>query len=257
MIQLDHPRVHKYYEIIKQLESKTQFQVLRFWNRRWEYPFILSICDNFNLEGNVLDAGAGKSLMPHLLSNEKRRIIALDIDDGSFYPMYSLNSWYQNINNLTDSRINFVHGDLMKTDFSNDYFDFVYSLSVLEHLSDPLSGLIELWRILKPGGVIAITIDLSLDNSRGMYNQDYNDIKTFFTNNAIPLYPEIISSKHEMFTTDWFKKNEPEGLPWVLKKRGKKARIKNFFTGKWNSLSHSYRHFSSLLLVGLAYRKPM
>ena len=256
LMQLKQTKVLNYLERISKIERQSQFRVLKYWNRRWEYPFILSIGDTFNPKGYVLDAGAGQSLMPFLLQNKERNIIALDIDDGSFYPEDSLRTWYLQMNNSLDSKIKFVNGNLEWTNFINSYFDFIYSISVLEHLSDPVSGLMELWRILKPGGIIALTIDISLDDSRGMYSKDFNMIKSFLSENAVPLYPEAYKITADMITTDWYKKNEPECLPWGINYRGIKARIRNLFSGRWDSLGHTSCYFASLLVTGLAYLKP-
>lgn len=254
--QLEQAKVREFQKKISVLEDKTQFHVLKYWNRRWEYPFILSICDAFNPKGFILDAGAGQSLMPFLLHDKDRIITALDIDDGSFYPKNSLDAWYQKMNNTLDLKIDFCNGNLSATNFKNSRFDFIYSISVLEHLTEPFSGLYELWRILKPGGIIAITIDVSIDDSRGMHINDFEVIRSFLSKNGIPLYPEVFTTSEEMITTDWFKKNEMDGLPWRRKKRGLRPRIKNLLSGHWDSLSNDITYFSSLLVVGLVYRKP-
>lgn len=36
--------------------------------------------------------------------------------------------------------------------FENDVFEYAYSISVLEHVSDPAAVVSEIWRVLKPGG---------------------------------------------------------------------------------------------------------
>ncbi|MBU0580168.1 MAG: class I SAM-dependent methyltransferase [Candidatus Margulisbacteria bacterium] len=51
-----------------------------------------------------------------------------------------------------DPSSNFFVADVCHTLFPNNYFDFVYSLEVLEHILDPSSMLKEIKRILKPGG---------------------------------------------------------------------------------------------------------
>jgi ubiquinone/menaquinone biosynthesis C-methylase UbiE len=255
-VQLKQQKIINYLERISKLEEHSQFQVLKFWNRRWEYPFILEVNNMIDLSGEVLDAGAGQSLMPFLLMNKKNNITAIDTDDGSFYPTGSIEKWYQKMNELFNSNVIFVNGNLTTMNFQNGHFDFVYSLSVLEHLSDPLTGLKELWRILKPGGYIAITIDVSLDDTRGMFKKDYYEIKTFLKENGIPLFPESLESTGDMITTNWFKENEPEALPWRIQRKSMKKIIKELFSGRWNFSIQTERYFASLLVVGLAYRKP-
>ena len=48
-----------------------------------------------------------------------------------------------------------VHmGDLMSAKFPSGHFDVVTAFDVLEHLADPLSALREIFRIVRPGGVL-------------------------------------------------------------------------------------------------------
>lgn len=48
----------------------------------------------------------------------------------------------------------FVQGDASKTDFDDDTFDYVMSISVFEHLQDPIAVMNEITRTLKPGGTV-------------------------------------------------------------------------------------------------------
>ena len=45
------------------------------------------------------------------------------------------------------------------TPFANAFFDVVVMWDVIEHLMDPIKGLKEVHRILKPGGFLAISTD--------------------------------------------------------------------------------------------------
>ncbi len=56
-----------------------------------------------------------------------------------------------------------VPADLVRVDvntlpFADEAFDKILLSEVLEHLADDTAGLRELWRVLKPGGVIAISV---------------------------------------------------------------------------------------------------
>jgi len=42
-------------------------------------------------------------------------------------------------------------------EFPDDAFDFVYSMSVLYHLENPKNGLSEIWRVLKPAGILVLS----------------------------------------------------------------------------------------------------
>lgn len=53
---------------------------------------------------------------------------------------------------------NLVEGHIERTPFSDEYFDVVVCMDVLEHLVDDQKGLSEIARVLKPGGVCIVTV---------------------------------------------------------------------------------------------------
>ena len=55
-------------------------------------------------------------------------------------------------NRLKSPRPNYIAGDMLRLPFANDAFDCVTCGWVLEHLPDPKPGLLEIGRVLKPGG---------------------------------------------------------------------------------------------------------
>ena len=50
----------------------------------------------------------------------------------------------------------FKQTDIFNLSFKDNYFDHVFVCFVLEHISNPLRALIELKRVLKPGGTIMV-----------------------------------------------------------------------------------------------------
>jgi SAM-dependent methyltransferase len=59
---------------------------------------------------------------------------------------------------LRDSDISLVNGSLYTLPFPDDTFDKIILSEVLEHLADDLRALREVVRVLKPGGLVAITV---------------------------------------------------------------------------------------------------
>ncbi len=57
-----------------------------------------------------------------------------------------------------DNRIAIVEGSIYELPFKNNSFDLIICSEVLEHLENDMSGLVELNRVLKPGGKIIITV---------------------------------------------------------------------------------------------------
>jgi SAM-dependent methyltransferase len=51
-------------------------------------------------------------------------------------------------------KLNLLQGDAKNIPLPNEYFDFIYSIDVFEHLDDPEPVLNEIIRLLRPGGVM-------------------------------------------------------------------------------------------------------
>jgi SAM-dependent methyltransferase len=52
--------------------------------------------------------------------------------------------------------------------FEDDSFDTVIAMHMLYHLPDPAAGIAEMFRVLKPGGSLAVTTN-GVGNMRGLY----------------------------------------------------------------------------------------
>jgi SAM-dependent methyltransferase len=61
-----------------------------------------------------------------------------------------------NVGHLPD--ITLARGNIYALPFPDAYFDGVILSEILEHLDDDIAGLREVWRVLRPGGVAAITV---------------------------------------------------------------------------------------------------
>jgi SAM-dependent methyltransferase len=57
----------------------------------------------------------------------------------------------------TSGAFRYKRGSIDRIEFSDETFDFVYSLSVLYYLPQPRNGLSEMWRVLKPGGILVLS----------------------------------------------------------------------------------------------------
>ena len=103
----------------------------------------------FNNESVFLDAGCGdgKFLM------ELKSMIGEKLKyEGCDYSEYRCEQARQNTRSIIH-QINFES----QTDLPNSYFECVYSGEVLEHLYNPDNMIVEINRILKPGGKLILT----------------------------------------------------------------------------------------------------
>ena len=116
-----------------------------------------AFAEDFLAVGNVgtdcLDLGTGTALIPIEICqrNSDIRVLALDAS----IPMLELARYRLELANMTE-RIQLHFGNVHQLAFEADYFDSVVSNSVLHHLPEPSTMLVEAWRVLRPGGLLFI-----------------------------------------------------------------------------------------------------
>lgn len=132
---------------------------LHQWSRQWEYHYVINRIKSQDSTARIVDLGAGISFLPYYLKKTFgfKNIFAVDYDKG-------LVELYKKVNRKIGCRIDFRYGDMRNlTGFKRSSVDFVYSVSVLEHTSDYEKILKQIYDILKPGGKLCFTFDISLD----------------------------------------------------------------------------------------------
>ena len=95
----------------------------------------------------VLDVGAGSGRSTALLlaASRPRRVVGVDLSAGMLARARR---------RLGDPRVELVRADATRLPFPDDTFDMVTSLWMQETLPDPLAGLRECLRVLRPGGTV-------------------------------------------------------------------------------------------------------
>jgi len=141
------------------------------WSRWWEWSWAILNSDlRHNLK--VLDVGCGGS--PLLVYCVRRNIKCFGIDKGTDHMNAGIwDGLKSKLEDICGFRWNwgFYHlgpsitvkkENLAKMSFEDNFFDRVFCISVIEHLSceERSKGLPEIVRVLKPGGKIIITMDL-------------------------------------------------------------------------------------------------
>jgi 2-polyprenyl-3-methyl-5-hydroxy-6-metoxy-1,4-benzoquinol methylase len=93
----------------------------------------------------VLDAGCGTGRGSHRLSDRGARVIALDIG-------FNLVGC-----TLRRCRCRATVGSVLSLPFTDNTFDVVFSTEVVEHTPSPLDTVLEMYRVLKPGGHLVLS----------------------------------------------------------------------------------------------------
>jgi SAM-dependent methyltransferase/uncharacterized protein YbaR (Trm112 family) len=139
-----------------QIDNQTRATVNRFgyeWSKFSEYncdnflEFIAPLPSGFFENKLGLDAGCGAGRHAGRASLLGAEMIAIDISPA-------VDSAYQN--NLNNDSVHIIQTDIYHLPFRTELFDFIYSLGVLHHLSNPENGYRTLIPHLKTHGAIFI-----------------------------------------------------------------------------------------------------
>jgi len=97
-------------------------------------------------EDKILDVGCGVGYFSKLLSEYGANVSGIDINPDSV--------------NICKSYVgpNFYVGNASRLDFDDNSFDKILCSEVLEHLKDDKGALDEIYRILKPNGILVLTV---------------------------------------------------------------------------------------------------
>jgi SAM-dependent methyltransferase len=201
----------------------------RLWSRRWEYPFVTQRViqfaqheqrsQNTGAPFRLLDAGSGVTFFPYYIRKEVPRSEITCFDsNNTYHPMFAAVN-----NTMGESRVKFVEGMLQKLPFEADSFDAVCCISVLEHTGDYGAILDEFARVLRPGGLLVITFDLSLDGKFELPKQRAAELlsdlsKKFVVSNDVDPHTELNRmddpARERILTTDYVRETQPDLLPW-------------------------------------------
>lgn len=99
----------------------------------------------------ILDCACGRGFYLNMFRYVSAcRLVGLELDAAI------IQKAQQNVGHLPD--VTLTRGTIYTLPFPDAYFDGVILSEILEHIDDDVRGLREVWRVLKPGGVVAITV---------------------------------------------------------------------------------------------------
>lgn len=192
------------------------------WSRRWEYPFevqkVVAYCEaNRDRPLKMLDGGSGVTYVPYLLVDRFPNLEVICCDTNTSYaPMF------ETINKTVGhSRVSFQEAMLQKLPYETGSLDILCCMSVLEHTDNYAQIVNEFARVLKPGGLLVLTFDLSLDGKFQLAKPTAADllsgvISQFDVQESLEPIQELdrMSDTKAVLNTDVIKQTQPELLPW-------------------------------------------
>ena len=195
---------------------------MRQWSRRWEYPFAAGrILDRAAAAGDhplrILDAGSGVTFFPHFLTENIPGATVTCCDSDRRYV-----DAFSRLREATgNASVTFVPAMLQDLPLEADGTDVITCISVLEHTGRYDEILTEFARVLRPGGMLVLTFDISPDGrteippsaARELLDAaaGHFDVETSFDPAA-----ELarLDAPAALLTTDAARRSDPNLLPW-------------------------------------------
>jgi len=148
---------------------------LHTWSRIWEYPYVyyhlrsrLRTISCLSLP-KVVDVGCGVTFFPFSIAKLGCHVICTDIDPTC---KTDIERAAQHVSQ-GDGKIEFRLTSSALLPLIDGEADVVYCISVLEHIPEFEETVEEIARILKPGGLLILTIDIDLKGNAEIGTQGY------------------------------------------------------------------------------------
>jgi 2-polyprenyl-3-methyl-5-hydroxy-6-metoxy-1,4-benzoquinol methylase len=189
------------------------------WSRKWEYIYVLNKiskvfeCKDGGSEISIMDAGSGVTFFPHWIAgmNDRVSVKCCDMDSKSIASA-------QNLKTPASPKVKYHLEDISKIKAKDETFDAVFCISVIEHCDNADEIIKEMRRVLKPGGRLILTFDISLDDDSELSLQKagalLSILKELFHEDAD--YEKLLAGFDESsaLTTKYSRKHDPQSLPW-------------------------------------------
>ena len=203
--------------LLGQYAKKWVADPLHQWSRQWEYPFVFSCLKEGlanTVKPRILDAGSGMTFFPYYVKKEfiYSDMHCCDIDE-------SLKALYEAINGGAQNGVEFSKADMRNTPYADNWFDAVYCVSVLEHTINYEEIICDFHRLLRPGGKLIITFDISLDGTRDISPEQAVKLLDSLNKKFVGDFESSAGlmcdiSNKDIFTTMSAKKIDANLLPW-------------------------------------------
>jgi SAM-dependent methyltransferase len=153
--QLHSPRFQRFMLALNCFAAEHGLMVMTNWSKVWEYPWLwYAALSRLNWEGkHLVDLHSEKSPMPWLIAALGAKVTLIETDS----------QWIDLWKALRDKLQVNVDWHILKGEclpLPDACADGVTSISVIEHQADKARAIEEVVRLLKPGGLFALSFDI-------------------------------------------------------------------------------------------------
>lgn len=141
---------------LKSLMKLGQYPAIRFTYSPFKMIEFEEMIRRVNFRGNerALDIGCGDGLHTLLLGEKVGHITGIDVDSSFIADARSYAAGYTH-----KAKVDFLDQPMEEIRFTDELFDLIFSICVIEHIPNHEEVLAECLRTLKPGGQIVFTVD--------------------------------------------------------------------------------------------------
>jgi SAM-dependent methyltransferase len=143
-------------------------------NRKLEFATLCTMLE-LRPRDSLLDIGSGDGYWTERFAQRAGRVTGLEPDETVLRHARALRA---------GPNIMYAQGVAEALPFADGAFDRVVSVSSVEHFRDPVKGLEEMFRVLRPGGRLAISVDtLTRENSSPAFrrwHRQRHHVTTYF-----------------------------------------------------------------------------
>lgn len=200
---------------------------LHQWSRQYEYPFAFYHLLQGRQQGSrVLDAGSGLTFFPFYLRLNGFDVTCVDHDARLAISHAALRRALPQ-----GLHVDFTRAGLHRIPYPSGYFSQLCCISVLEHIpaADVPEVLNEFSRVIAPGGIALLTMDVPLADPRTVmqYGPQGPFTSTLRECGLGPLEGTVRDIEFDgLLSTSHYRERHPELLPWAHP--GGRSRLRKF-----------------------------
>jgi SAM-dependent methyltransferase len=174
--------------------------LLHTWSRSWEYAYtyhhLRALREKLGRPIAVADFGSGSTFFPIAVARLGIDLTCFDIDPVCVRDMEAA---ARTLGTAPGSLRVLQNDDTLPMPDAS--VDCAYSVSVLEHMPDPVPIVAELARILSPGGLLVLTHDVDVEGDEGVSPAHFAQLRNRLAERFEWVYPERTIHPMDMLTS--------------------------------------------------------